>query len=410
MVIGSKSIIIFGAGKIGRSFIGQIFFRNGYRVVYVDTDSRLIRQLNEAKRYCVATLHNDGSRDDYWVDGIEAVDGRDQDACLRALSQGSLVATSVGARALPAVCGTLAKASRKRVADNLPLFDVIMAENIPDAVSIARACFSDAGLSDEECPGMIAASVGKTAPDVPAEELERDPLVVHADSYNTLIVSKIGWRNDPPLFPELYLTDSIDAYVKRKLFIHNLAHCAFAYLGYRADPAIKDIHQAMKIPAVYEQTLAITDSVARALALEYPREFDADALVDYRDGALKRIANPSIRDSIWRVGRDIARKLGRGERIVGSLLLTHRHNLPIEHHIDLYAAALSFRAYSDRGDMYAADEAFHRDILWSGISYAVNTISLLSSDDADEAEIIKRMRQLICYQKYNKGGYYGNTV
>jgi mannitol-1-phosphate/altronate dehydrogenase len=33
-----KSIVIFGAGKIGRSFIGQLFGCGGYQVVFIDVE------------------------------------------------------------------------------------------------------------------------------------------------------------------------------------------------------------------------------------------------------------------------------------------------------------------------------------------------------------------------------------
>jgi len=44
-------LILFGAGKIGRSFIGQLFSRAGYKVVFVDKDERLIEALNRQHSY-----------------------------------------------------------------------------------------------------------------------------------------------------------------------------------------------------------------------------------------------------------------------------------------------------------------------------------------------------------------------
>jgi mannitol-1-phosphate/altronate dehydrogenase len=41
-----KKIIVFGAGKIGRSFIGLVFSLAGYEVVFVEaSEDRLIREL-----------------------------------------------------------------------------------------------------------------------------------------------------------------------------------------------------------------------------------------------------------------------------------------------------------------------------------------------------------------------------
>jgi mannitol-1-phosphate/altronate dehydrogenase len=37
-MVNTKQIVIFGAGKIGRSFIGQLFGCSGYQVVFIDVD------------------------------------------------------------------------------------------------------------------------------------------------------------------------------------------------------------------------------------------------------------------------------------------------------------------------------------------------------------------------------------
>jgi len=48
-----KSIVIFGAGKIGRSFIGQLFGRAGYKIIFIDKNHRIIDELNRCKKYKV---------------------------------------------------------------------------------------------------------------------------------------------------------------------------------------------------------------------------------------------------------------------------------------------------------------------------------------------------------------------
>ncbi len=46
-------LVQLGAGNIGRSFIGQIFSRAGWEVVFVDIDSAVIDELNRKRRYTV---------------------------------------------------------------------------------------------------------------------------------------------------------------------------------------------------------------------------------------------------------------------------------------------------------------------------------------------------------------------
>jgi len=44
-----KRIVQFGAGNIGRSFIGQLFSQSGYEVIFVDVQESLTRLINEKK-------------------------------------------------------------------------------------------------------------------------------------------------------------------------------------------------------------------------------------------------------------------------------------------------------------------------------------------------------------------------
>ena len=53
-------ILIFGAGKIGRSFIGQLFSRGGYEVVFVDVNKQINDALNARGNYNVIIKSDKG--------------------------------------------------------------------------------------------------------------------------------------------------------------------------------------------------------------------------------------------------------------------------------------------------------------------------------------------------------------
>jgi len=46
-----KQAIQFGAGNIGRGFLGQLFYESGYRTVFVDVDRDLVTRLNREGAY-----------------------------------------------------------------------------------------------------------------------------------------------------------------------------------------------------------------------------------------------------------------------------------------------------------------------------------------------------------------------
>ena len=46
-----NKLVLFGAGKIGRSFIAQLFSLSGYETVFIDIDKSLVDLINREKAY-----------------------------------------------------------------------------------------------------------------------------------------------------------------------------------------------------------------------------------------------------------------------------------------------------------------------------------------------------------------------
>ncbi len=53
------TLVQFGAGNIGRSFIGQLFAQAGYEVCFVDVDAELVAELNMTRSYVVEIRDTD---------------------------------------------------------------------------------------------------------------------------------------------------------------------------------------------------------------------------------------------------------------------------------------------------------------------------------------------------------------
>lgn len=53
-----KLAVHFGAGNIGRGFIGKVLCDSGYKVVFVDLNESVIQQINEDHSYPVEILDN----------------------------------------------------------------------------------------------------------------------------------------------------------------------------------------------------------------------------------------------------------------------------------------------------------------------------------------------------------------
>jgi mannitol-1-phosphate 5-dehydrogenase len=68
--------IMYGAGNIGRGFIGAVFAQSGYEVTFIDVAEETVAALRQEGRYPVRMLSDSGSGDT-WIEGVNAVDGRE---------------------------------------------------------------------------------------------------------------------------------------------------------------------------------------------------------------------------------------------------------------------------------------------------------------------------------------------
>ncbi|MDR2182021.1 MAG: mannitol-1-phosphate 5-dehydrogenase [Treponema sp.] len=371
-------IVIIGAGNIGRSFIGQIFSRAGWEVVFADVNPVIVRRLNESGFYTVVIKEENRPDEERRVGPVRAIDGRDTGALCAAIAGADLIAVSVGAAALPAVLPVIAAAlaERYRQTPRRPL-DIIIAENIRGAAEIFKSGLleslgalsaspdadgASALIADfDRFTGLVATSIGKMVPLMRAGDLAADPLRLFAEKYETLIVDRRGFRGPLPAIPEIDAVDPVAAYVDRKLFIHNLGHAAAAYLGYRAASGLKGIAEVLALGAVEEGTRAAMNEAADALALEYRDSFSRRDLAEYIDDLIARFKNAALGDTVFRVGRDLSRKLADGDRIAGAMKLCAKHGIPCPAIDRVYRAALGFYAADENGKPFPGDARFHRE-------------------------------------------------
>ena len=230
-----KQIIIFGAGKIGRSFIGQLFGINEYQVVFVDMDSFLVDELNRRRQYPVVIKGSD-FEERIIVKNVRAIQALDREKVVRAIAESSIMAISVGKNALPAVAGSVAEGllAREKISPG-KILDIILAENMRSADLFFRLKLRELLPSSyplDKRVGLVETSIGKMVPMMTAADLAEDPLQVFAEPYNTLILDQKGFRGELPDIPDLALKKHMKAWVDRKVFIHNLGHATAAYCGY----------------------------------------------------------------------------------------------------------------------------------------------------------------------------------
>ena len=355
-----KKIVIFGAGKIGRSFIGPLFANAGYHVVFVDIDRTLINEINRKGFYNV--IHIKEERKTVRIDNISGVLATDSEQVVMEIAGAELLAMSAGPKALPAIVSLIARGVVKRHEESprSPL-DIIIAENLRNASEIIRDLLKEKtgpGFPVESYVGLIETSVGKMVPIMSKQDMSDDMLKIYAEPYNTLILDKKGFRNPVPDVPGLAPKENIKAWVDRKSFIHNLGHVACAYLGYVSDPDYTYIYEVLENQ---QNKTLVRETMLEAAAIllsMYPDAFTMNDLTEHIDDLIDRFENRALRDTVFRVGMDLHRKLGPEDRLAGAIRAGIRAQKPISRILYTLVCGTFFRARDENRDMFEGDKKF----------------------------------------------------
>jgi mannitol-1-phosphate 5-dehydrogenase len=346
-----KTLLQFGAGSIGRSLCGALFSRAGYEVVFVDVDRRLVEALDRAGGYQVVVRDREPAV--FQVENVRAVHAADAGAVAREAAGADIAATAVGAAALPAVAELLAAGLAARGGRAL---DVLLCENLREAAALMRAelarNLAPRPLADFHV-GLVETSIGKMVPIMPAAVREQDPTVVWAEAYNQIIADRQAFTCPPPGVEGLVTKAHFRAWVDRKLFVHNLGHAAAAYLGHLAGARL--IWEAVEMPPVRDLALGAMRESGRALLAAYPGEWTAAGMEAHIQDLLARFANRALGDTVYRVGRDLARKLAPNDRLAGALRFQLAAGVEPACTCRAIAAALLFRATDESGRTLLSD-------------------------------------------------------
>jgi mannitol-1-phosphate 5-dehydrogenase len=380
-------LVQFGAGRIGRSFIGQIFSRAGWQVVFIDQDSRIVSLLNEKKEYRVVIKREKEDDEVRLIGPVSALDIKNADAVIEQIAAADILATSVGQRSFPVILPFIAEGLKRRPTKTNKPLDIIIAENARTAVPQFKDAFSTlpGDIYSDKKVGLIETSIGKMVPIMSEKDLVEDPLRIFTEEYETLIVDKQGFRGPIPDIPEIFPVDSIAAYVDRKLFIHNLSHAAIAYLGFKAAPETDVIDRALLLPGVEEGARKAVHEAAAALVAEYPHVYSRADMDDHIEDLFLRYRNSALNGSLYWAGRDIPRKLAKDDRITAPMLLCAKYAFPFDGIARVYRAGVEFAKPDESGRLFPADEKFRATYLPSDIrKIPVEVSGLDISIDADK--------------------------
>ncbi len=296
----------FGAGNIGRGFIGLALHSAGHRVIFVDVDDSLISSIVATDSYRVIETGSTGIV--HTVDNFTGLNSAtNTDQVVLAIAEADIVTTAVGPRVLEFVAPLIARGLAARTSST-PLA-VMACENAIGATDTLKS-FVAASASAAE---MARAQFANTAVDriVPVQE-STEGLDVTVEAFSEWVIDRTPFNGVEPVIPDAHFVDNLAPYIERKLFTVNTGHASIAYLGLRA--GARHIAEALAITSVAVVVDGVLDETTRMLVARHGLD-EADQRA-YVAQTLERFRNPDLDDELIRVGRQPLRKLSRHERLI----------------------------------------------------------------------------------------------
>ena len=310
--------VIYGAGNIGRGFIGALFSDAGYQVTFIDTAERTVGALKEERAYPVRFLSNDES-EEIMITGVTAINSINEQEAIDCIAKADIMATAVGVRALPSIAPIIAGGLKKRFQHNTPL-NIIICENLINADKYLAELIKK-NLNDketkymEEQTGFVETSIGRMVPLQTADMQEGNILRICTERYAYLPVNKDGFKGGIPDIKGIIPFHNFDFYIQRKFFIHNMGHALCAYLGLlHGDVYIADAAARADILFIVQNAM-----FESAQALHRKFNVKLQEIIDHIKDLIIRFNNRALKDTCRRVGADTERKLGASDRFIGAI-------------------------------------------------------------------------------------------
>ncbi|KAJ3801738.1 mannitol dehydrogenase C-terminal domain-containing protein [Lentinula aff. detonsa] len=389
---GKPIAIQFGAGNIGRGFIGAVLSQAGFHVVFADVQEKIVNALNETGRYDVHILN--GETQIETIEPVSAVTSTDLKAIETIAREPlSIITTAVGPNILPRLAKPIAQIIRTRMEEGMGPINIVACENLQNATDKLREAL-ESELNDKERVymqdniGFAICSVDRIVPPFSSDNI----LDVGVEPFFEWTVDSNSLKKTDPdvVINGMHTTNNLDAYVQRKLFTLNTGHAITAYLGFldKKDTILDAISDDSIRTTV---TQALHESGAALLAKHHPF-FSQEEHEEYIKKILKRFSNHNLKDEVSRVGREPLRKLRQGDRLLGPVEMCRERNLGHDTLLLGIAAALLFHPTGVHEDQ-EANEMQDR-IQQEGIEKVVSDLTGWEKDDEDLQEITREYSRL----------------
>ncbi len=312
----APTAVHFGAGNIGRGFVGEKLSLSGYEVIFADVMDKLIESLQNTPSYEVKEIGTEGEKTTK-ITNYRAINSKTHESdVIKEITKADIVTCAVGPNILKFIAPVIAKGIDGRESGKKPLA-VIACENAIGATDTLAGFIKQENNTPKDRLSSISerARFANSAIDriVPGQDPNAG-LNVTIESFYEWVVDQTPFKPDgPPKINGVKWVDNLEPYIERKLFTVNTGHAAAAYYGYNRGK--KTIHDALSDKEIHDIVQSALQETSKLICSKHGIATEEQA--EYVKKIVSRISNPFLEDVVERVGRAPLRKLSRKERFIG---------------------------------------------------------------------------------------------
>ncbi|MDF7639558.1 mannitol dehydrogenase [Lactobacillus sp. ESL0791] len=379
--MNNKNVIIVGAGRLGKGFLGETFYNANWNISFLDKDPRVISELKKTGSYDVS-VHTTDSVFTNTISGYKAFLADSNYSIADSFLNSNLIM-------LP-----LYPADFKEAAEYLGhCFDLQYEKDKNNKKTLI--CLTNKNHIINEITEYFRNSLKNDSVREWFDKnvVVRDSIVRRstdaATNYSTKLVttavaslliqgpvncdfSDVKW---------LDVRENVEMLKDIKVFLINGPHATTAYAGYLK--GYDDIAKAEQDPDVQKLIQSVHDSAVQAVLYEYPVTRNEIRELEYLPAAKDEMS-----DSIFRVGFDPIRKLGKNDRLLGVVKLCQKYNIKYDGLIKAAACGFAYTEPKDKNAMIIQNEIKNRGITATVAKYI---------DRKDNDDVVKQISQ-----EYNK--------
>ena len=331
----------FGAGNIGKGFIGDLLHDSGFYITFVEVNDAVVQSINRTNSYDIYVI--DKNYEKRTINNVSALSSGEEEIT-EAILDADMVTTSVWADNLAKVAPVIAKGLQKRIDNKKEKLNILACENALYATDILKKEILK-NLKADESELNNYACFPNVSVDRRARNIIKDgEPAVEIDSSFELVIEKNKLVNPDtePIKGAIY-AENLTMYLERKLYIVNCGHAAAAYLGFLK--GYKIVQDALKDKEILEEVLGAMNESAAVLQKKFG--FSHEDLQKFIQKNIKRFTSEAVKDDILRVGRSPIRKLDPTDRLVAPALGCIEYNYETKYLSKIIAAVFHYENPND---------------------------------------------------------------